>query len=432
MFKRLSVLLTLMLVLSTFFTSFAFAENNVKPNLVALGDSITFGWNLEDTNGNANQSLKAFPNLISNGNYNVTKNISGGGWDSTELLAELNKPENILALSAADVITLNIGSNDLLGLPAVQALLSPTFPTLPQDQQALAIAAAKEAVGKAIPTLTGNLGAILGSIKKLNSDATIILYNLYNPFGIDKGPIHLIGEDIIKGINSAVIQPVATQSGSLLADAYSAINLKQSQYINNIFVNNKPFDLIHPNAAGQQALADVATGLLAAQVPQGITVDLTPSTTEDTTEPVTINVSTSAKKVLAVQWLVGTKSTEDFATVGNEITDKKFQVTENGIYTVYVRNSKGAKAVKSIEVKNIKPKEVIPTPTPAPTPVSNTPAPAPAPAPAPTTTTTTTTATGHAIPNTASPAYNFVAIGSMVLLAGFVTLKLQRRRRQEV
>ena len=66
-FKKLSVLLTLMLAFSTFFASFAFAENNVKPNLVALGDSITFGWNLDDTNGNTNQSLKAFPNLIGNG-----------------------------------------------------------------------------------------------------------------------------------------------------------------------------------------------------------------------------------------------------------------------------------------------------------------------------------------------------------------------------
>ncbi|MEH7011633.1 hypothetical protein V7087_12630 [Neobacillus niacini] len=51
----------------------------------------------------------------------------------------------------------------------------------------MAIAAAKDAVGKAIPTLTGNLGKILGSIKQLNSDATIILYNLYNPFGVEKG-----------------------------------------------------------------------------------------------------------------------------------------------------------------------------------------------------------------------------------------------------
>ncbi|WP_420489296.1 SGNH/GDSL hydrolase family protein [Neobacillus niacini] len=92
------------------------AENNVKPNLVALGDSITFGWHLDDTNGNANPSLKAFPNLVGNGNYNVTKNISDGGWDSTELLAKIGKPENIAALSGADVITLNIGSNDLLGL----------------------------------------------------------------------------------------------------------------------------------------------------------------------------------------------------------------------------------------------------------------------------------------------------------------------------
>jgi lysophospholipase L1-like esterase len=423
-FKRLSVLLTLMLAFSTFFTSFAFAENNVKPNLVALGDSITFGWNLDDTNGNANLSSKAFPNLIGNGNYNLTKNISGGGWNSTKLLEELAKTENIAALSGADVITLNIGSNDFLGLQEVRALLAPTFQALTPLEQGQAIAAAKTAALNAIPTLTNNLSTIIGSIKQGNSDATIILYNLYNPFGIEKGPLHDIGEEVINGVNLAVIQPVAAQSGSLLADAYSAINQNQSQYINNIFVNNLPFDLIHPNAAGQQKLADVATVLLAAQVPQPITVDLTASTTEDTTEPVTINISTSAKKALVVQWLKGTKSIEDFANAGNEITDKKFQITENGTYTVYVRDSKGAKAVKSIEISNIKPEEQTPTPTPAPAP---TPAPTPvtsAPAPQ-------VKATGYAIPNTASPAYNFVVLGSVVLLAGFVTLQVQRRRRQD-
>ncbi len=427
-FKRLSVLLTLVLAFSTFFASFAFAENNVKPNLVALGDSITFGWNLDDTNGNTNQSLKAFPNLIGNGNYNLTKNISGGGWNSTQLLAELTKQENIAALSSADVITLNIGSNDLLGLPEVRALLNPAFPTLPLDQQALAIAAANEAVGKAIPTLTVNLGTILGSLKKLNGDATIILYNLYNPFGIDKGPLHNIGEEIIKGVNLGVIHPIAVQSNSLLADAYSAINLNQSQYINNLFVNNLPFDLIHPNAAGQQELAKIATGILAAQVPQDITIELSASTAEQTTEPVTINVTTSAKKSLAVQWLLGNKSIEDFAAAGNEISDKKFQVTENGTYTVYVRDSKGAKAVKCIEITNIKPKETVtppveqpkPTPTPTPTPVKTT-------TPAP-----VATVKGHALPNTASPAYNYVGIGAIVLLAGFVTLQVQKRRRQDV
>ena len=64
-FKKLSVLLTLMLAFSTFFTSFAFAEKYMyKPNLVALGDSITFGWNLDDTNRKYKSIIKAFPNLI--------------------------------------------------------------------------------------------------------------------------------------------------------------------------------------------------------------------------------------------------------------------------------------------------------------------------------------------------------------------------------
>ena len=71
--KRLSVLFILMLALNSFFSSFVFAESNVKPNIVSLGDSITYGWNLEGDN--SHQSLKAFPYLIGNGKYEVAKTL---------------------------------------------------------------------------------------------------------------------------------------------------------------------------------------------------------------------------------------------------------------------------------------------------------------------------------------------------------------------
>ncbi len=78
-----------------------------------LGDSITFGWNLEDTEGNKQKSAYAFPNLIAAGAFNVT-NISGGGWTSKNIIDEVNDPKNMAAIESANVFTLNIGSNDLM------------------------------------------------------------------------------------------------------------------------------------------------------------------------------------------------------------------------------------------------------------------------------------------------------------------------------
>lgn len=338
-FKRFSVLFAFILVFSTFFSSFAFAESNIKPNLVALGDSITYGWNLDDTNGNTTQSKKAFPNLIGNGSYVVSENISGGGWTSGKLLTEISKPENFPAIKNADVITLNIGSNDYLQNELIQKLRNGQ----PVDPTQLPIA-----IVQVTKLLSQNLVGIIGTIRTLNTDAPIVIYNIYNPFWDTNAALYPLGEQLLPIANSA-IQQIAASSNSLLADSYNAFKGKQSEYI-------FPGGDIHPNEAGHQVLAGLATTILSA-LPKGeITIDLTASTTEPTSDSVTITVSTSAKKALAIQWLKGDKTIEDFAKVGTgvNIKERKFQVTTNGTYTVYIRDAKGAKAVKSITINNIR------------------------------------------------------------------------------
>ncbi|MBS4213682.1 GDSL-type esterase/lipase family protein [Neobacillus rhizophilus] len=419
-FKRFSVLFAIILAFSTFFSSFAFAESNVKPNLVALGDSITYGWNLDDTNGNTTPSSKAFPYLIGNGNYVVGKNISGGGWTSARLLTEISKPENILAIKNADVITLDIGSNDYLQNDLIKKLRAgvPVDPTL-----------LPEAIKQVTEQLSQNLGLIIGGIRSVNTDAPIILYNIYNPFWDVNAPLYPLGEQFLPIANWAIKQ-VATVSKSFLADSYTAFNGKQSDYI-------FPGGDIHPNEAGQQVLAGLATTLLSA-LPQGeVTIGLTASTTEPAKDPVTIDVLIKPSKVLVIQWLKGEKTIEDFATVGTgtDIAQNQFQVTENGTYTVYVRDAKGAKAVKSITVSNIQ-KDTPPANNPGNS--NNNPAPT---QPTTTTTTPTTTtqpaaatvtrtATGHTLPNTASPMYNYLAIGLAFIFAGLFAMKLQNRKRE--
>jgi hypothetical protein len=418
-FKRLSVLLTLMLAFSTFFTTFAFAEENIdKPNLVSLGDSITFGWNLDDTNGNKQKSAKAFPNLIGpEGLFNVT-NISGGGWKSSDLITALSAPESIAestaAISGANVITLDIGSNDLLQLTEVKTVLSPTFPTLPLDQQKQLIDAAKLAALKAGENLYINLSSIVNGIKQLNPEAVIIIYNLYNPIGANAGALHTLGEEVITGINQGVIQRVVAEEDTFLADAYNSFNGKQLELL-------IPGD-VHPTPNGQIELAKLANDILF------LSITLTSTPTQETTESVQIAVNTNAKEIVSMRWLKGAQTIENFFKDGSEqgeiIKDSQFNVIENGTYTIYALDSFGRESVQIITIENIKE----PVPTPAPTPAL-TPAPAPvtsAPAPTP-----QVKATGYAIPNTASPAFNFVAFGSVVLLAGFVTLQVQRRRRQD-
>jgi lysophospholipase L1-like esterase len=241
--KRLSVLLIVVLALSTIFSSIVSAEKDEKHNLVALGDSITLGYHLPGQTG-LQPSPYAFPSLIGNGNFNVT-NLGVPGWTSADLLnAVKTSPIFKRALNEADVVTLDIGSNDLLqaaGLTGTST--APPDLTSPVVQQKLLLAEQQ---------LAANLQAIIKEIKK-RTDAPIILYNLYNPFGSDNpllSSLHTVGELVVPMVNLQVIAPIALQTGSLLADAYTAFNGNQAKYV----ITGD----IHPTLEGHAVLAKLA------------------------------------------------------------------------------------------------------------------------------------------------------------------------------
>ncbi|WP_339226559.1 S8 family serine peptidase [Oceanobacillus sp. FSL K6-2867] len=105
------------------------------------------------------------------------------------------------------------------------------------------------------------------------------------------------------------------------------------------------------NSAQQQLELDVTE-----EEAKEITISLTPSTNEQTEEPVTISVDTDSEaELVKMKWLQGDKTAEDFAEAGNliDLDTKAFEVHENGTYTVYVQNSEGVEAVESITIENI-------------------------------------------------------------------------------
>lgn len=242
--KRYPALIGLLLIIGSIFSSAAFAEKIDKPNLVALGDSITFGYHLEPNQ--TQPSPQAFPNLIGNGMYSVT-NLGVPGWTSADLLnAVKTNPVFKKSLKSADVITLDIGSNDLLQAAGLTQVLQSQTPIqmTPQLQQKVFLAEQQLAI---------NLQKIIINVKK-DTNATIILYDLYDPFGVSSNPflasLHSFGEQVITGVNGQVIKPLALVTGCRLADAYTAFNGHQAAYI-------IPGD-IHPTLAGHEALAALA------------------------------------------------------------------------------------------------------------------------------------------------------------------------------
>ncbi|MBD2848636.1 Ig-like domain repeat protein, partial [Paenibacillus sp. IB182496] len=93
-------------------------------------------------------------------------------------------------------------------------------------------------------------------------------------------------------------------------------------------------------------------------MPDAPELTLTPSTTADTFDPVTVSVDVQldgdGNGLDSLKWLTGNHSAADFAGSGADITGpRSFAATANGTYTVYARDDAGNETVETISVTNI-------------------------------------------------------------------------------
>ena len=83
-----------------------------------------------------------------------------------------------------------------------------------------------------------------------------------------------------------------------------------------------------------------------------ITLTQNPLKDTKTRGNVTVSVSSSTA-IKEAKWLKGAKSTKAVFASGTVITGSSFEVTENGMYSVGVRDNDGRREVETIEIKNI-------------------------------------------------------------------------------
>ncbi|MCL6517558.1 GDSL-type esterase/lipase family protein [Alicyclobacillus sp.] len=219
--------------------------------LVALGDSITFGYNLDDTNGNTTPSHAAYPYQIGKDTGYSVVDLGVPGWDSQDLRTALGTPNFARAIRSATVITLDIGSNDLLRLAGQLHLLDaqkdPTAPvTISPEQQAQ--------FAQAIETFGANLTSILTTIRT-QTQAPIILYNLYNPFPAGTG-LNTVTERFEQAENGIIAQAVQSVPNVALADVHTRFAGRQAEYVR---ITEKD---VHPTVAGQTVLAEAGESAL--------------------------------------------------------------------------------------------------------------------------------------------------------------------------
>lgn len=236
--KSILVVLTISLLFST--TSFA-KSDHAKKSLVALGDSIPYGYNLGTTNDHP--SRLAYPYIMGNKADLRVRDLAVPGWTTENLLnaVEFNQKYK-QAIRHADYITISIGNNDLL-----QALQKSGGNSLVLQTE----------LAKTVPLLFANLQNTVYQIRSL-TDAPIVIYNIYNPFQ-SNDPLNGLASYLLNNpdprqmdindlysINALVMNN--TLGNVYLADAYTAFG-NSGKYVR---VGD-----IHPTAEGQVVLANI-------------------------------------------------------------------------------------------------------------------------------------------------------------------------------
>lgn len=181
------IILVLLLAFVTFGIKFLIPRDILY---VSFGDSLAHGYPYYMDNKSYSYTDFIYQHLETQHEVNVKVNyINYGtsGYTSTDLINQINKEDVALNISNADVITINIGGNDMLkainkyGVKNYQSILD------------------------SIDVYSDNLVKILSRFRELNPNAKIYISSLFNPLLSGTGDVDFERSDqIIVYINKII------------------------------------------------------------------------------------------------------------------------------------------------------------------------------------------------------------------------------------
>lgn len=195
---------------------------------VALGDSIIKGYGANPTE-----------NLVKTFSENLEEDIHKEVLFQNEGINEITSGElNGLVQSgrfdkqirSADIITLNIGGNDILQLGFKEGFYEAihSFDSLQKE-------------------FNGNLSAILARIHELNPEATVLLLELYNPLD-SNSDLYAVADKFLPKWNVKLYQLASELDYAVVVDTTTVINGRKPQ--------NLADDGVHPSGLGYSAIAE--------------------------------------------------------------------------------------------------------------------------------------------------------------------------------
>lgn len=225
--KKVVKLLSLALVFTFLLGILSAFAAEEKPLYVVLGDSIARGVGVK------NRNIASFGAIVANSNDFTYQNFAIGGYEATDVLADLQKEDIREAVMQADIISLSVGGNDFLhsynGLHVVGGLLFQNYKLFDAAAQ----------------TFYKNFSALMQEIKTLNPTAFITLLTVYNPRFDVLQKTYQEGAD---RINAVLWQYLAENPGS-----YAIVDVA-ADFQGDISMIAQ--DQLHPSAKGHEKIAE--------------------------------------------------------------------------------------------------------------------------------------------------------------------------------
>ncbi len=315
--KLISLLLALCLLSGTCALSAAADTADDTLNYLALGDSISAGYGLDNPLEDGFTALFA-DLLTSTYDTQVTlTNNAVSGLTAATLLTMLQTGMYDDTIACADVITLTIGGNDFMAsfyeyLTQAYNAANGTDFTAAYIQQVIANPSGSNALialallnlatadgfadgllssdlfTDALSDFAKNLTAIGSYLRVANADAVIIIATQYNPY------IWLGDSDMCVSIRSAfemgtyalnsVIREVAPNFNIAVAETAEAF-ANSEENLCNAYVQGYSYDLdFHPNTAGHAVIAESMLAAYESAVDTSDTSDTPDTDTDDTTD----------------------------------------------------------------------------------------------------------------------------------------------------
>lgn len=275
--KSLNILIIFILLIIYICPIITFANSNFT-TYVALGDSIAYGYGL------ANRETESYPNMIRE-KYNISEsnfqNLSIPGMTCTEFYQKIQEEDYTNVISNADLLTISIGSNELLGLVTkavsevtgvpedsanfveeaqnvfLNANMLEKLNMLTEIYNMFTSEEMKLQIEASINAYKDSWTKSIQYIKQINPDITIVATEFYNPYyEISLGSYDLGGfvDENIQKLNEILINSSNSETEYKIAKIYDAFNITDPRLTNvNISLSNLNVDP-HPNALGHEVI----------------------------------------------------------------------------------------------------------------------------------------------------------------------------------